>query len=637
MPRTATILGLLIALALVVVGAWWIGAPAEIDDGASAAEVVDDPVELAADVELADAPREQAPLADVVEPESATRVAIAPESAATPASDAPPRAGAVVVRGRLLDAATGEPLPDYTFVLEDRAPESARATTDERGEFATWRPLLPGPLRVRYHETSRELVDAGELRVGADGLAEPLVLRVASGPTYRIAVSPSDAPPRTELTIVLVLDGSRASARGRVLAVDPPRARFAPFATDVEVAGRATITATSKDGIWVGSRGVAAGLGVRSGVVEIALKALAALEARVVDPTGAPLSDAVVTWIEGESGEGRDAATNSGLAVFHRVKPGAGTVRVRLARWQDLEVPLVLAPGVVRKEELTLAPAPSAGSIRGLVSSDTGLYDRGTSLRLVPRDDGQGARPLVAKVAWETDAGARIGSFRFDDLPPGRWRLQVVESDWYEWEPRAADVEAPLDGLHLRVHDAVAVCDLRFEPRDDAGASVAAKYEVRIASGGEVRVFPAAGAATVVATFPVDKALRWRVDAPGRAAVFGDWTTLSPLLAVDGREQRGARPVLERGWAQLYRVVRADNKKPAANALALVDGREAGRTDAQGRVELRAATPPKEVTFRFKDWRASERVSVAPTRAGSLEFERTVRLAAPKPKPKKKP
>jgi len=49
---------------------------------------------------------------------------------------------------------------------------------------------------------------------------------------------------------------------------------------------------------------------------------------------------------------------------------------------------------------VTLTPAPSAGSIRGVVSSDTGSYDRRISIRLVPRDDGQGARPIHAGPAW---------------------------------------------------------------------------------------------------------------------------------------------------------------------------------------------------------------------------------------------
>jgi hypothetical protein len=545
-----------------------------------------------------------------------------------------------VASGTLLDAVTSEPLPDYTFELTDSARRKVRVTTDARGGFQSAKPLVPGPLEARWFEASREPVPVGELRIGANGVAEPLALRVASGPTYRVALTPAEAPPLAEHAFVLTLDEGRGSARGRAVAGDEPRVRFGPFAAGTDVSGRAQIAATSSDGIWVGSRGVAAGLGLRNGVVEIPLKALAVLEVRVVDPSGSALAGAVVTWSGTESEKTRESSTGAdGRAVLQRVGPEAGVVNVRLVRWRDLEAPVVLTAGERRVETLTLAPAPSAGSIRGLVTSDTGLYDARLSFRLVPRDDGQGARPLTAKVAWETDAGARTGSFRFDDLPPGRWRLNVVEDDWYEWEPRSMEVEAPLDGLHFRVHDAVPVCDLRFEPQEAWGGSFGEPYEVRIASGGEVRAFDWKGGTTVVTAFPVDKALRWRVDARGRASAFGDWSDLAPLLAADGREQRGARPHLAKGWAQLYRVVRSDNKKAAPDVLALVDGREAGRTDASGRIELRAPSTPQSVTFRFKDWRLKDRVSVAPPRAGSLEFERTVRLDVPKPKPrpKKKP
>jgi hypothetical protein len=76
MPRTATILGLLLTLALLVVGASWIGSPVDVGDEALATEAPDDAVEPRPDVEPAEELREAAPLADVLEPESATRVAI---------------------------------------------------------------------------------------------------------------------------------------------------------------------------------------------------------------------------------------------------------------------------------------------------------------------------------------------------------------------------------------------------------------------------------------------------------------------------------------------------------------------------------------------------------------------------------
>ena len=94
MPRTATILGLLLALALIVAGASWIGAPAESEDAGVAIEAADETVEPQPDV-VEDDHRDDAALIDMLEPESVTRVAIGSAPPAAPAGDAPPRAGAV--------------------------------------------------------------------------------------------------------------------------------------------------------------------------------------------------------------------------------------------------------------------------------------------------------------------------------------------------------------------------------------------------------------------------------------------------------------------------------------------------------------------------------------------------------------
>ncbi len=234
MSRTPTILAVLAALALVLVGAWWIGATPE-DAVETRVEALDDGVEPAADPQsdlagpdLADAaelaPGERVALAEA---DSATATAAAP-GAETPRSD---RAGARIVRGTLVDTSTNEPLPHYRFELQDRGREQNLVETDEHGAFESTEELLPGELSARYLEAGNELVPAGELRVGEDGAVLPLALRVASGPTFRIELAPLDAPPLAEHSLWIALDEGRGRARGVVVGTNLDRVRFAPLAT----------------------------------------------------------------------------------------------------------------------------------------------------------------------------------------------------------------------------------------------------------------------------------------------------------------------------------------------------------------------------------------------------------------------
>lgn len=641
MSRTPTILAVLAALALVLVGAWWIGATPE-DAVETRFEVLDEGVEPAGDPQ---ADLAGADLADAVELAPGERVAL-PEAESGTASPAatgaatprPDRTGARIVRGTLVDASTNEPLPHYRFELQDRGREQNLVETDEHGAFESTEELLPGELSARYLEAGNELVPAGELRVGDDGAVLPLALRVASGPTFRIELAPADAPPLAENSLWIALDEGRGRSRGVVIGSNLDRVRFGPLPSAPNAGAPAKIVVESKDGVWRGARGVRYVPGIQPGTLEIALEALAALEVRVVGPDGAALENASVWWTPAESGKPREVTTRKdGRAVYERILAEPGTLKVRLVRWRELEIPLLLAQGVRHVETATLTRAPSSGAIRGTIVSDSGLYERDVRMRLVPLDLGRGVGALDARVRWSTKSGARVGLFDFDDLPAGRFRLEVSENDFFVWEPRRVELEAPREDVLVVVKDTVAVTDLLFEPRDEDGTPFPGSFEVRLAALGETRTFPGRDGRLLLTEFPVDAPLRWRIDADGRAGSFGSWNELSPLASVAGRERRGATPVLARGWAQLYRVVRANDRKPIEGALAVVDGREGGRTDAQGRIVVRADARPGKVAFRWKDWRVIDRVDAAPTRRGANEFERTVRMEAPKKAPKKKP
>ncbi|MBL8861554.1 MAG: hypothetical protein JNK02_06035 [Planctomycetes bacterium] len=634
--RSAVVIpGVLVLVLLVLLGAWWLGRPT--GTGAVDPSALDGSALVAAEIDptTPDLQRgEEAELIDLAfEPDRAPRAALAPEEPAQPvaaggATDAI-AVGLLRPEGRALDAATGELLAHYPLELRDARGVIARVRTDAVGAFVAEKPLAPGPLEVRAPEGGSGFDLLAELARDDSGAPVAIELRAPAGPTYAVVVRPDAAPALEGHAPTLVLGQDRPRVRGFVLPGEPARVRFAPLPEGLSLDAPARLHLSSRDGVWRGSQAVRLGRGVQPGTVVVGLVAAAALEVRVISPEGAPLSDAVVTWTPDTARRPRSETTRGdGRVSYDYIEPEAGTLRVRLVRWLDAEIPLVLGSGERRIESVTLTRAPAAGAIRGTVVSDSGTYERDVRLRLVPLEGGGDLRPLRGEVRWSTRSGARVGAFAFDDLPAARFRLEISEDDFFAWEPRRLELEPPRGDLVFVVRDTVAVADVVFEPRREDGLDLGGPFEVRLLVGGETRLLRSRDEPVLVASLPLDTALRWRIDAPGRAAAFGVWTDLSPLPSVGGRERRGAAPVLARGWAQAFRVVRADNNRPIAGATARLDGRDAGVTNAAGRIVLRADTRPGRVTFHHENWLALNAASLVPP-GNTPEIESTIQLQSP--------
>ncbi len=556
------------------------------------------------------------------------------------ASDAVVSEPGIAANGHLVDAATSERLPEYTFELLVPGRKPVTVTTDAQGAFVTSAVLRPGPLRARFTEASRAWGTIDELRLDEDGSPVPLALRVDSGPTYRVVLSPPTTVPVAEYAPRIESRTSEGwkRAAGRIGGIASPGGssawvRFAPIPMDADSETR--IVFDSRDGVWRGRSDVQPGLGIHGGVVTIPMKAFASIHVTVRNPEGNALEDALVEWITADSEQpnrstNRSTTRDDGEAKFERIASELGTLRIRKVRFLDQE--LAITPPIGERTELdvVLTPAPSAGSIGGIVLSDSGTYSRDVTIHLLPRGDGREAlRQISVPVNWTGTAGARVGRFQFDDLPAGAWRMSVAELDWYEWEPRAMDVEAPLAGVEFRVHDGVLVADLVFEAVDPDGREVS-DFQVRLASNSDVVTERSRGGRIMIPAFPVDRTMRWRLDTKGLASSYGDWSSMSPLTAVEGRDRRGARPVLELGAAQMFRVIRSDNRRAIADAVAIVGGREVGRTNASGQIVLHSRDPDAQVEFRFKGWRMLDSAALSPVVRRNTPFVRTIRLEVPK-------
>lgn len=634
MSRASAFLAVLLALGAAGVAwtAWSIGPRGDRGELASADEPPSDTTRSDGGEHAPAEPHESFDALEL-DVESSTRVPVATlgAGAAIGAPDAarPSR----FLGGRVVDDATGEALAQCALEFRDAAGARANATTDGEGRFALQKELAPGALAWRAFERGREFDLATELVLGEDGEPKPVELRVALGPTYRLVVAPVAAPPIDELRARFSVRTTSGNAQTSavLIAGEPHLVRCGAVSPDTT--GEADLVVESKDGVWTGRTSVRLGRGMQAGVVRVELQPLAALEVVVDDAEGEHLAGANVQWISADGGKPRDAGTDrAGRVVFERVPPQAGTLRVRSMRHVDAEIPLVLPRGERRVEVVVMTRSASGGSIRGVVLSDSGAYDGDVRLRLVSRDGRPGR--IDARVAWTTVSGVKRGTFAFDDVPLGKFRVELSEDDWYAWEPRRVDVEAPRHDLQFVVRDTVAVADVVVDPREENGAAFAGPYEVRLAGAGDTRLAQGNGGPVVVARVPVDAPLRWRVDAPDRRTVFGTWRDLVQMPSVEGRERSGASPVLERGWSQQYRVVRADNRRPVADAVALIDGREAGKTGKDGRVVLRAAEKPGKVAFRVQGWRQLDTPRLL-ARPGAHEQDFEVRLEPPRERKRK--
>ncbi len=636
---------LLIALLLagVIGGAVWISGDTESGRSSETDPASDDENEAGFEDGMDSAAGEfEDELAEDLVNDSAARIAafdVEPVEPAppTPAPNNLPTTGGLLASGRLLDAATSEPLPLYAFALHDGGGGRIRLATDERGAFAATEALRPGLLRAVFSEAGRAVADAAELRADDEGKVAAITLRIESGPTYRFVTSPLPASPIEEFTARLVLNtpSGPPRVRGTLGGGTAAWVRFAPIR---DTNGEGRIILDSADGVWRGLCTVNLGQGIQRGVVTVSMQAFASIRVTVVDGADRPVPDAIVTWDTGESGKPRVQGTRkTGQVGFERIASETGTLTVRKLRYVDDERALTPQIGELTEALVRMVPAPSAGAIEGTVFSDSGTYARDVSVRLLPLGEGaSGVKQLTTKLAWTGSDGARVGRFRFDDLPVGRWRVAIAEEDWYDWEPRRFDdVESPTGGLEFRVHDTVPVVDLVFDPVGVDGQPVSG-FTVRLLVGSESFATNGGGGPLVVSACPVDKPLRWRIDSRGLKAAFGDWSSLAPLASQSEHDQRGARPMLERGAAQMFRVVRSDNRRPIAGVVAIVEGREVGQTDGQGRIVVEADEEKSRVTFRYKEWRQMDVMNFSMNVRDSKTFERTVRLEVPKNQRKKR-
>jgi len=598
-------------------------------------------------------PGEHASLAAGAPPARAAAGSLSlPSLASDPAPVEPQRDRAPAQAGdgervvRVVDEATGEPLPDFEVAV--RRPDGATllARTDAAGRFrldgiaaeGTWEFALTGDPSLHQraplvHGAPLELHVPEERRVLTAEILD-VVLAAKVGPTYMLDLG---LPPGLRVTHLRA--HLRAAGPGHfdtrtwdmhTAAVRPPGdldaawVRFAAIQPHLlRTSPPWMLEVSSADGFWSGSAEVSSIAGRHGKTLRVELAPRARLRGNVRDALG-PVSKDVLLHLLRADGSPTHRKTDTdehGGFFLTALEPGAYRVSIETARHAPAEFALALEGGVETVRDFDLVRASIAGAVEGLLTSRSGRY-RGSGI-VVLASTGIDERLFFAAVKWQERDGRQVCAFSFEEVPGGRYSLQFVAcDDQLPWQPGEMEIDAPQADLRLECQDEVETTAFAVHAMDartgealarftivhefDGGPEVVledvrpvrsvspdeADFEWRLRFAGmtwAVRSGPAQ-----IPRAPRGRALRWGLFAEGYAPAFGDQTAF-----IEGDGRRTARVVLERGWGCRLRVVADDPARfPLGGVELWADGRAVAESTADGRLECRLETAPRALELR---------------------------------------
>ena len=420
-----------------------------------------------------------------------------------------------MVRGRVLDAETGQALPFikvYLYEAGEQAGEALLTRLDGRFEA----PRQGKRLRLRFRDgltgaylgnvpvpsSSDEVVFEAEV-------GPTLIVRLSGAPQERMdwfvrLVGPGKSPYSTDWSRQ---DGapilfpefpesygleppSRAfpdraqSGAWRWLSpkfLEPDGVLVARYGLQEELArapGSAlAIQVIEQKEVWQGERRIESALGVISSEIAVEPKCVL-LSGRVVDENGNAVGAEVVAFPRGprdsSSPPARVASTGlEGAWTMKDLPPGPARVLVFSANRPVERVDVELALGAQEPLDIVLPRAPLAADVNGALVSPARGEDPEGIVCLEPTAGAAWApRPWVQ--AKLSTAGRAL--FSFEDVPPGGHRLNVIaldgrsytpspeptaEGGYAEFTTQQPDNPRPWKRYDLRLRDAVTKADLQ--------------------------------------------------------------------------------------------------------------------------------------------------------------------------------
>lgn|GEM_PF-3577964 len=587
------------------------------------------------------------------EPRQAVPGPAEPESTRAEVASAPPHAPAEValfaaapagrLRGRVLDAATGEPWREV-WVRLDGGGEGDLVRTTDTGHFIAEAELSGGPVEVRVgldpdgpwaqdqpvvleHEPARAAEVAHELAVPA-------------GPSFTLDFleQAAEEPERWEARLVELGPGVRRRPWSwRVLrAGDPPRLRYPRLEHAPEEAWRPFVELRLRQKDWFARAPVDRALGQHPEPLPLELVQGSVYGGRLVDEGGRPVASAQLdlrplgggplpllddrprlAWSDAQGRFELGGPEQGGY-----LEPGVHHLVVRSEGRETLRLDLELEAGDRSGHELRLREVAAELSLPVAVRGPEG----GPPPEVLVALDGLDLPLRRALHTRATDPAlglvrrAGLGwAMLFEDLPAGRYRVEVLGLDGRPYEPRSVEVRLPGDeGAAFAQVAGPAPRVLRFEPRAAGETAQPPEYFLRLAGEGwwspeATRVRRGHGMGSVVPGAGID---RWRVWVAG---CLPRWGRIDEL-AEPGGEALALE--LEAGWGAELLVLDASRglpspeldswsltafahqAAPVEGALVIADGRLVGQSDAAGRVRLELDALPERLEVWKDGWRA---------------------------------
>jgi len=556
------------------------------------------------------------------------------------------------VRGVLLDAESGEPLPWFALgiatgpapdepLVDAVPPTTERISTDAHGRFQSMRSYDMGGvhlLPLEDWDRFQFLLTMFGAPIPRLGLAfahdtesdEWETVELESGPAFRIDCAQAETIGLGEFAAVLadsehLMGGMRATTH---VASEPVAlARFLPLDEFVQRSKLNTLHLLSRDDLWAGWARVVVPPGLALDPVTIGLFPCGSLRVDVSAGREPPLEEALLAiWkgaldaaaLEEREPLGEFMASNSfmrrsadeaprPLAFSHRHLPiGSYTVRVRSNGCADHIEVIDLRQGEQRIDVLLARTREANGRIEGCVA---------------PRS---GRRPAVECIAWCQLSGEDVShSQRNVDLEwtetDGRWSATFVFENLLEEEYRvwitmgmgvSRDVPAPSyepRSLHVRPGGPVIefesiepppAQELEVLAQDATTGEPLAAFQVMAflpGTGKEPRPTDGKkGRALVELRGELDGGRMW-VTAPGHAPVYTDLPTGPDA---DGTLRATVR--LDPGWGAPLQVMilEGEERRPAPGVEILADDQVVATTDETGVAWLSLSARPTRLAIR---------------------------------------
>ncbi len=337
-----------------------------------------------------------------------------------------------------------------------------------------------------------------------------------------------------------------------------------------------------------------------------------------------------------------DEAAPADLLDPGEVEPEPERDAVPVEEAPEPEAPPALDPSV-RREEIArileearrlLDRMPEDADVRGKLRSQSGIWKDvqrfmagHVHIDMVSLDERR--LNYRANLASKTEpSGEEVIEFLFHDVAPGTYELTLSSTDHHRWSPKKITVTPPADDLEIWLYDERDTITLAFrvtdaqtgEPIEDYTA-----YSVKTEVTEENGVLFHAGPVKLD-DFPLDARIRWRLWADGYAPASGDERDF--LEEEDGRWV--AEVKLEPGWGRRFVVLgRNPTMRPLEGAQVLLDGDVAGKTDANGALDVFRETAPESLDVIWADWKVLDPTVQSPTVAAFKGQITVLRMVPP--------